>query len=272
MSLLLAPNAPAMTNEFPPFPHPDPFALPANNAFAGWPLQILFETGELLEDESSEWLTAVATHINDVVMGNVDKLFDNVKGPSDTLAHSKRWPFSLHTQPGHIGVFAALEPGVSWDKLSPPTQRWQRYAVFALMYIRDCLNFLAKLGDQPSQGSESPGVSSKYMSMQLNDAGAFALEAMRALQIAHSLRIDTRKKSDRGRNAAVARHEAMKPKHAEALAMANSRPFKTKREAVDFIAENLTINAEGTKFCSRRAAGEWLLAAGWQPEHKRDKA
>ncbi|AOF84648.1 hypothetical protein BSY239_694 [Hydrogenophaga sp. RAC07] len=260
-----------MTNEFQPFPHPDPFALPANWAFAGWPTQILFETRELLADESSTWLTSVATHINEVVMSNVDKLFDSAIGPRETLAHSERWPFSLHTQPGHIGVFAALEPGVSWDKLSPPTERWQRFAVFALMYTRDCLNILEKLGDQPSHESVPSGLSSKYVAMQLNDAGAFALEAMRALQIAHSLRIDTRKKSDRGRNAAVARHEAMKPKHTEALAMANSRPFTTKREAVDFIAENLTINAEGTKFCSRRAAGEWLSAAGWQPERKRNR-
>lgn len=62
MSLLLAPNAPAMTNEFQPFAHPDPFALPASWAFAGWPTQILFETRELLADETSSWLTAVATH------------------------------------------------------------------------------------------------------------------------------------------------------------------------------------------------------------------
>lgn len=271
MSLLLAPNAPAMTNEFQPFPHPDPFALPASWAFAGWPTQILFETRELLADETSGWLTAVATHINGVVMSNVDKLFDNAKGPSETLAHSETWPFSLHAQPGHIGVFAALEPGVSWDKLSPPTQRWQRYAVFALMYIRDCLNILEKLGDQPSQSSEPPSVSSKYMSMQLNDAGAFALEAMRALQIAHSLRIDTRKKSESGRKAAKVRHDAMKPKHAEAIAMANSRPFKTKQEAIDFIAENLTVNAEGTEFCKRGTARNWLLAAGWEPIGKRAK-
>lgn len=254
-----------MTDEFQPFPQPDPFAIPIRYAFAGWSSQILFEIRELLADKSSDWLTAVATHINEVVMSNADKLFDSALGPRETLAHSERWPFSLHTQPGHIGVFAALEPGISWDKLSPPTERWQRFAVFALMYIRDCLKILEKLGDQPSHESVPSGLSSKYVALQLNDAGAFALEAMRALQIAHSLRIDTRKKSDRGRKAAILKHDAMKPKHAEALAMANSRPFKTAQEAIDFIAENLTVNAEGTEFCKRDRAKKWLSKAGWKP-------
>ena len=264
--------AAAMTTEFEPFPHPNPFDIPTSQAFAGWPAQILFEIQELLFDRSSEWLNKVASQIDALVTTeNADKIFEDVNGPRESLAHSESWQFSEYVQPGRIGVFAALEPGVAWDQLSPPTERWQRYAVFAFMYLRDSVKILARL-DKAKSAGRATNADNKYLSFDYDEAGAWALEAMRALQIAHSLRIDTRKKSERGRSAANARHQAMKPKHAEAIAMANSRPFKTKREAIDFIAENLTINAEGTEFCTRRRAGEWLLAAGWQPEGKRDKA
>jgi hypothetical protein len=260
-----------MTTEFEPFPHPNPFDIPAGRAFAGWPAQILFEIQELLFDRSSDWLTAVASHIQELVTtDNTQKIFDDVNGPRESLAHSESWQFSEYVQPGRIGVFAALEPGVAWDQLSPPTERWQRYAVFAFMYLRDSVKILARL-DKVKSAGRATNADNKYLSFDYDEAGAWALEAMRALQIAHSLRIDTRTKSDRGRKAANARHEVMKPKHGEALAMANSQPFKSKREAVDYIAENLTINAEGTKFCSRRAATEWLSAAGWQPEGKRNR-
>lgn len=269
---MLARHAAAMKIEFEPFPHPNPFDMPAVQSFAGWPAQILFEIQELLFDRSSEWLTAVASHIKELVTtDNAQRIFDDVIGPKESLAHSESWQFSEYVQPGRIGVFAALEPGVAWDQLSPPTERWQRYAVFAFMHLRDSVKILARLDKLESAG-RATNADNRYLSFDYDEAGAWALEAMRALQIAHSLRIDTRKKSERGRNAANARHQAMKPKHAEAIAMANSRPFKTKREAIDFIAENLTVNAEGTEFCTRRRAGEWLLAAGWQPEGKRGTA
>lgn len=260
-----------MTDELQPFPQPDPFDFPVQWSFAGWPTQILFEVQELLADRDSAWLTDVARHIRELVMGDVDRLFDSDTGPSETLAHSKTWPFSLHTQPGHIGVFSALEPGVDWNKLSPATDRWERYAVFALMYIRDCIQTLSRSGVGAGQGGWVSSSDTKHSALALNDAGAAALEAMRALQIAHSLRIDKRSKSASGRKAAIAKHDAMKPKRAKALDMANSRPFKTKREAIDFITDNLVIDEEKQKLCSRRAAGDWLLAAGWQPESKRQK-
>ncbi len=260
-----------MKTEFEPFPHPNPFDIPAGQSFAGWPAQILFEIQELLFDRSSEWLTAVATHIHKLVTTeNADEIFDDVNGSRESLAHSEPWQFSLHRQPGHIGVFAAIEPGVAWDQLSPPTERWQRYAVFAFMYLRDSVKILARL-DKPDRTGRATSADNKYLSLDLYEAGAWALEAMRALQIAHSLRIDTRIKSDRGRKAAVVRHEIFVSLRAEALEMANSRPFKTKEQALDYITSNLLIDAAKNKFCSRSAASKWLREAGWQAGVKKSQ-
>lgn len=261
---MLACNAAAMKTDFEPFPHPDPFEIPAGDAFAGWPAQILFEIKELLFDRSSDWLTAVASHIHELVTTkNADRVFDDADGPSGSLAHSESGQFSLYRQPGHIGVFAALEPRVAWDKVEPPTERWQRYAVFALMYVRDSVKILARR-DLLERSGRSTSTDQKYLALDLSEAAAWALEAMRALQIAHSLRIDTRAKSARARNAAFVRHMASESLRAEALRMANSRPFKTKELALDFITSNLLTDAEKNKFCSRSAASKWLREAGWK--------
>lgn len=184
-----------MKNEFEPFAHPDPFDIPAGDSFAGWPAQILFEIKELLFDCSSDWLTAVASHIQELVTNkSADRIFDDADGPRESLAHSESGQFSLYRQPGHIGVFAALEPSVAWDKIKPPTERWQRYAVFALMYLRDSVKILARR-EQLQRNGRSTSDDHKYLALDLSEAAAWALEAMRALQIAHSLRIDARAKS-----------------------------------------------------------------------------
>lgn len=234
--------------------------------FFGWPKQILFELRVLLRDRTEEWLTSVAEQVHQALQMDVESRAGVFTTPLEPdLLRLDELPYAFDSErPGQIGIFTAVEPTFRWNEMTPRTERWERYAVFALLNIRDAIKVLGALPTQSPSGEDAD-----LAMIHFSNAGGFALEAMRALQIAHSLRIDSRTKSNRGRMAANARHEAMKPKHAEALAMANSRPFKNKREAVDFIAENLTINAEGTQFCSRRAASDWLSAAGWQPERKR---
>ncbi len=259
-----------MKSEFEPFAHPNPFDIPAGDSFAGWPAQILFEIKELLSDRSSTWLTDVASHIHELVTNeSAQSVFDDTAGPRDSLAHSESEQFSSYRQPGHIGVFAALEPRVDWDQVDPPTERWQRYAVFALVYVRDSVKILERR-EQLQRTGRATSADNKYLALDLSEAAAWALEAMRALQIAHSLRIDTKSKSKSGRRAATVRHEAMSPYRRRAVEMATQGSFTTKTAAVDHITENLTINPEGTKFPSRRAVEEWLKAAAWKPRPKPD--
>ncbi|WP_139146991.1 hypothetical protein [Hydrogenophaga sp. PML113] len=271
MLKLLTCNAAAMKSEFEPFAHPDPFDIPAGDGFAGWPAQILFEIKELLFDCSSDWLTAVASHIHELARTNrADRVFDDPNGARESLAHSESGQFSLYRQPGYIGVFAALEPSVAWDKIEPPTERWQRYAVFALMYLRDSVKILERR-DRLQRTGRATSADNKYLALDLSEASAWALEAMRALQIAHSLRIDARAKSARGRKAAVARHVVFVSLKAEALEMADSRPFKTKEQALDYITSNLLIDSANNKFCSRSAASKWLREAGWKAGARREQ-
>lgn len=255
-----------MPDTLKPFPTTsDPFLLPLRKEFGGWPQQILLEVFGLLQGRDGTWLNLVAAQVNaatDTITGLADLLNDFVE---PNLTRSGEAPFGyLVEKPGRIGMFAAREQRFPWHTASPSTERWERYAVFALLCVRDAIELL-EATDRSEHAYESDS-----LSFATHDrAGVFLLEAMRALQVVHSLRIDSRTKSELGRHAAKARHEALAEKRAEAVAMANAHPFTTKRAAIDFIVENLELDPVKKSFPSRRSVEEWLMAASWVPAHKR---
>jgi len=234
--------------------------------FFGWPKQILFELRVMLKGRDDAWLTSVAEQVLMAQQMTHPYAPNSLEQPDLLRLDDLAYAFDLE-RPGQIGVFTAVEPKFDWDRTPLRTERWERYAVFALLNIRDAINLLGAL---PKDG---PSADEAELAMfHFSQAGGFAMEAMRAMQIAHSLRIDDHFKSARGRKAAVARHEVFVPIRAEALAMANSRPFKTKEAALDHITANLVIDPTTSKCCSRSAASKWLNEAGWQPERKRIKS
>lgn len=236
--------------------------------FFGWPKQILFELRVLLRDRDEEWLTSVAEQVHQALQMDVESragLFTTPLEPD--LLRLDELPYAFDSErPGQIGIFTAVEPTFPWSEMTPRTERWERYAVFALLNIRDAIKLLGVLPTESPSGDDTD-----LAMIHFGNAGGFALEAMRALQIAHSLRIDSHSKSARGRSAAVMRHVVFVRIRTDAVDMANSRPFKTKEEALDFITSNLIIDPKTNKFCSRSAASKWLREAGWQPVSKRNK-
>lgn len=241
------------------FPAPDPFALREHSEFMGWPSQLLSELRALLGQRDAAWMNEVAALIYSL-MQDPALYVPAVTEKRTSLAVTEEMAQTLSFDyPGQIGAFASIEASYPWEHASPHTQRWERFAVFSLMELSKCVRHLGERSSQP-EVTELQGM--------FNAAGGFALGSMRGLQIAVSLKATDQDKSALGKKAAVARHSANKQKHAEALALANSRPFTTKEQALEFITNNLAWDAEGTRYVSRRAAGEWLRAAGWKPRPK----
>lgn len=237
------------------FPSPDPFDLPERKEFWGWPAQLLTELGLLLRDKDTDWVNGVSSLVAQVMASAPQE----VDAPSVVRHEDMALTFGLD-DPGEIGVFANAETSFPWSERAPSTEQWERYAVFALVQLKGCIDQLESM--------EDTGDTPDFLSTAFSAAGGFALNAMRGLQVAVSLQREEREKSARGKKAALARHDAMKPKRAEALSMANSQPFKTKESAIDYISQNLTIDPEGKRFISRRAAAEWLREARWRPKGK----
>lgn len=232
---------------------------PEHSAFAGWPKQLHIELFSLIGQRGDEWIAAVSKQIEEALT-DPDYVIHGLEG-TPNLARTEEMALTvLFGDPGKVGQFAGIEPHYPWNACTPATQRWERYAVFSWMQLECCIVQLETLPHLEDNAA--------LLRFSYSVAGGFALDAMRTLQIAVSLKADERDKSARGRNAAKARHDAMKPKREEALRMANSQAFRTKEAALDHITQNLTIDAAGKKFISRRAVSEWLRDAGWKAKGK----
>lgn len=231
---------------------------PHHLAFSGWPKQLDLELFDLLGSRDASWFAGVYADILDALKN--PEYSDQRAAHSANASRTDEMGLSvIFGDPGAIGRFAAIEPYYPWST-RPEPKRWERFAAFSRMHLDMCLDQLDAI---PAQSGHED-----FLSMSYSAAGGFALDAMRALQIAVSLKASDQDKSARGRKAALARHDAMKPKRAEALAMANSKPFPTKEAALNYLTDNLTIDQGGKVFISRRTATEWLRDARWKPKGK----
>jgi hypothetical protein len=236
-----------------------PLARPVSYVFFGWPSQVQLELTALLKGREASWLNAVAQQIQAMLdaepgaEGNWQSVL-----VQDNPSRSAGTPFPYQVcHLSKLGLFAAREPVYDWSQHSTTTEQWERYAVFAVLTNREAFGILDNLFRYPSDD------------LAYYDAGGYAIEAMRALQLAQSLRAAKLEKSRQGQVAARARHGAMEPFRTKAIVMANSQPFKTKRAAIDHIVENLELDPVRRTFPSRRAVEEWLKAANWKPPLKK---
>jgi hypothetical protein len=231
---------------------------PHHLAFWGWPKQLDFELYDLLGPRDASWFASVYADIQDALKNPEHS--HHRETYSANAARTEGMGLSvIFGDPGAIGRFAGIEPHYPWST-RPEPKRWERFAAFSRMHLDMCLDQLDAI---PAQSGHED-----LLAMTYSAAGGFALDAMRALQIAVSIKANDQDKSARGRNAALARHDAMKPKREEALAMANSKPFPTKEAALDYLTDNLTLDPEGKVFISRRTASEWLRDAQWKAKGK----
>lgn len=243
-----------------PFEDGAPLANTYTGAFFGWASQVHLEIASLLGHRDAAWLNDLAGQVVQLLQSGPSADDEEWQGLllQNDPSRSEGTPFPyLVNRSSQLGLFAAREPQWNWNHPSTKAVRWERYAVFAALSMRECLAYLDRIDDFPIQA------------LAYNDAGGYAIEATRALQIAHSLRASMLEGSRRGTAAARARHDAMAHKRATAIEMANSQPFATKRAAIDYIEQNLVQDPVKNTFFSRRAIEEWLKAANWQPAHKR---
>lgn len=239
---------------FRPFDPAHPFELGERCEFSGLLIRMLDELATLFEKHEPEWLNAVASQVFALMWGNSSALPQFPHRP--TVKRPDIDSPSIAGESGTVYALAQLESVIDWDRMSPPSSRWERFALLALIRLRDCLQLLEKDGPAPSAAT-------------LNGAGTIALEAMQSLQLSLALQTDATLKRVRARHAATARHEVFQRLKVEAVSLANSQPFTTKEQALDYITSNLTTDKEGKKFISRGAAAKWLREEGWTPKRKK---
>lgn len=237
-----------------------PLSRPASRAFLGWASQVHLEVVVLLQERDANWLNGVADQIRSVMAppageetGWRDLLLD--ANPSRTAGTP--FPY-LVGEAGQLGLFAAREPRHDWSPGEPQTEQWERYAVFAALSIFQALKRVDAAED-----------ASPHSDSLLHEAGGLSIEAVRALQIAHSLKAGSLQRATSASGAAKARHAKTEPYKNRAIANTLAMEFPSMVKAVDHLTENEPIDQDGKKFASRRAAEEWLRKAGFRPTKKR---
>ncbi len=224
--------------------------------FFGWPSQILREVSVLLSEKDESWLAGAAEQLEVFLRGDAPGFrYDEELLNKAHPARSLNAPFSiLMEQPSRVVVFSALERTVDWETFSPKLQQWERFAVFALLHVRKCL---VLLDARPPQ-AESAGEAAKRFS----DAGGNALEASRALQIAHSLRLESIHRSTRAKHAAGALHANREALLDSAINIAKSKPFRTKKAAAEEVVNQLPKDDKGTPYDLATVLG-WFRERGF---------
>jgi hypothetical protein len=229
-----------------------------SSALLGWLSHINFDIACLLYGRDADWLNDVATQVLLVLAPESERganWAERLLQSSPSNAKDAPWGPGIRS---NVALFAHRGSTFAWNAQTTKTHPWERYAVYAALYAREALDRL--------EGASFLAVDA------LNEAGGYAIEAMYALQTAQSLRSESNTKTLRARMAANARHIVFQRLPEVAVAMAKSRPFRTKEEALDYITSNLLIDPTKNKFCSRSAASKWLREAGWQADAGRKKA
>ena len=236
-----------------------PLSRPASSAFLGWASQIHLEVVVLLQKRDTTWLNGVADQIRSVLArssgdeGDWQRLLLDAN-PSRTAGTP--FPY-LVSEVGQLGLFAAREPLHDWSSGEPRSEQWERYAAFAALSVLQAL----KLADV----AEEEGAKAAEL---LHEAGGLAIEAVRALQIAHSLKAGSLQRTSSASGAAKARHAKTEPYKNRAIANTMAMEFPSMVKAIDHLTENEPIDEDGKRFASRRAAEEWLRKAGFKPTRK----
>lgn len=215
-----------------------PLSRPMSNAFLGWASQIQFEVYHALVGRDAQWLNAVAEQIRAVLAPQPGKEKDwqeLLLGPNPSRPARAPFPF-LVDDLGQLGLFAAREPRHDWHPMSPQTEQWERYAVFAAMAILAAFERI--------DAADESGDAKKL----LDEAGGLAIEAARALQIAHSLNIDALARSEKGKGAANARYMDRPARLDLAIAIASSRQFESKKAAAVAVVDGLPKDNMGAPY------------------------
>lgn len=210
-----------------PLPQANPLEVEQRFEFVGWHELIAAEINQILGDRDPEWLNAIAQQIGAALRREQTAISGEDLESLPSLARSAA-NHAVHPDdvPGQIHAFAALEPRCRWAGKKHPhfSQRWERYAVFALWTLHHASTHLPRKVD----GHGSDPLTSL---MQVDLGASLTIEAMRALQIGQSLLFEQKLLSQRNTIAADTRHEPGRAHIEQARRIAREGDFKTNEQA-----------------------------------------
>ncbi len=251
----------AFTNQF---SQQSPFDLPLRPEFFSWPSQIAAEATELVSCKDITWLSAVALQLESIVSKAAASPIPNV---TEDLRNMKYFaslfrdianihPSVFRDMYGDFNLLMEGHDSHDWSAEAVKSSKADRFLVFCLWKLVDANT---ELHSFTFEGDMQKG-------------GAYTIEAMRALQVAQSIKFEEQVISARNRENGVLANPNAEVNRLRALEMAEELPFRSMSKAAEHIADNLvkgTTKAGKETFYGTDWIKDWLRDAGWKPQHKR---
>jgi hypothetical protein len=159
-----------------------------------------------------------------------------------------------------------------WENEEVSSKKWERFAVFSLWKLNDAIWEDAPI-QSATAGFDVPSTGEmKIHRPNPHQVMAYCFEAMRAQQVAETTLLTEKLVSERNRKSTKPAQLQSEKNRQKALAMADSKPFRSLEKAATHVAEHLVkgkdANNQGTTY-SVDWIKSWLRDAGWKPQHKR---
>jgi hypothetical protein len=169
---------------------------------------------------------------------------------------------------GDFQLLVALDGIHAWSNEPVQSARWERFAALSMWKLIDAMWVVVFDPDLPKAANRQCAEFLVFDDRVLR----YALEAMRALQVAQSIKLEERIVSERNRINGVLANPNAEANRLRALEMAEEIPFRSMNKAAGHIADNLvkgTTKAGKETFYSTDWIKAWLRDAAWTPRHKR---
>ena len=251
----------AFTNQF---SQQSPFDLSIRYEFFGWPTQVANEAIALAPNKNLHWLTAIAIQLEKVIAEAAARPKPRTSGHMQWLASLAREHTNVHITVyrdivGDFNLLMEAHDTHPWHKESVQSTKVDRFIVFCLWKLVDANTEL--LNQEPDRDKLKATLK----------GGAYTMEAMRALQVAQSIKHEEQMLSTRNRENGILANPNAEVNRLKALKMAGDQPFRSMNKAAEYVADNLVkgvTKAGKETFYSIDWIKCWLREAGWTPQHK----
>jgi hypothetical protein len=169
---------------------------------------------------------------------------------------------------GDFQLLIALDDVYEWSTQPIHSAKWERFAAFSLWKIFDAIWMVAIHHESLSAANRQ---CAEFLICD-DRVLRYAIEAMRALQVAQSIKLEERILSTRNRENGILANPNAEANRLKALVMAEDQPFRSVNKAAEHIA--LCLVKKTTKsgidtYYSIEWIKTWLRKAKWLPKHKR---
>jgi hypothetical protein len=258
------------------FERTNPFLRPNAFDYFGWLYQLWDEIAQLLKDVPVDRRITIAKQIEALLTKSVEQKQFSQSGGMQRVAQSEMYKDApiedIRLMYGDFNLLKEVHDSHNWNVESTPSTKWERYAVFSLWKMCDaCWEEASNQTETgfiewPEEGGLPIRMPNPHVAM------AYYFEAMRAHQVAETTLLTDRLLSARNRDNTLKAQQLSETNRLKALAMAESKPFRSLEKAATYVAEHLVkgraSSGEGTTY-SVDWIKQWLREDGWKPVHKR---